>query len=290
MHDTPAGFRVDMTDLTTRPARLDDRLDRQRVRPHPVHAELQHLPGGAVRVPPGVLDRRTRAGTPGRRTPQRGHVGRDRPLRELPGASTRTSTAPRRARQDPSLDADDDRLLRAGNRLDAGADQRVLRRRRGLRRAVLSQRLAGHEPERRSWTGCCTRRRCCSPARPTQRTELLDRRLRDRPAADRGVGLAVQPAVLRPDDRRELREPADRGAVLPVLLHDGHGTARAPGRRAANFIPAPRTTSAAVPPPSSGRCCRPSTRRPGFTTESLYNNFNSGDMAQPLPGRGKGPS
>ena len=35
-----------------RPARLDDGLGGQRVRPHPVHPELHHLPGSALRVPP----------------------------------------------------------------------------------------------------------------------------------------------------------------------------------------------------------------------------------------------
>ena len=45
MHDTAAGFRIDLTDLTTRQQRLDDRVGRQRVRPHPVHAGLEHLPG-----------------------------------------------------------------------------------------------------------------------------------------------------------------------------------------------------------------------------------------------------
>ena len=45
-----------------------------------------------------------------------------------------------------------------------------------------------------------------SPSRPTCR--------------DRGRGLAGQPAVLRQDDRRELRQPAERRAVLSVLLDD----------------------------------------------------------------------
>ena len=58
-----------------------------------------------------------------------------------------------------------------------------------------------------------------SPTDP--REELPDDRVRDRPAADRGIRLAGQPAVLRPDDRRELREPAAWRAVLPVLLDHG---------------------------------------------------------------------
>ena len=38
--------------------------------------------------------------------------------------------------------------------------------------------------------------------------ELLDDRVRDRSAAHRGVRLAGQSAILRPDDRRQLRQPA----------------------------------------------------------------------------------
>ena len=86
------------------------------------------------------------------------------------------------------------------------------------------------------------------------REELSDDRVRDRPAADRGIRLAGQPAVLRPDDRRELREPAARRPVLPVLLHDGHVRAAAPGRKVASTCRGPRTTSAAVPRLNSARC------------------------------------
>ena len=53
----------------------------------------------------------------------------------------------------------------------------------------------------------------------TRGQELLDHRVRDRPAAHRSSGLAGQPAVLRPGYRRQLRQPAGRRAVLPVLHH-----------------------------------------------------------------------
>ena len=56
MHDTPAGFRVDMFDLINRPERLDDRVGGQRIRPHPLPAGRVDMHGEAVRVPPRVLD------------------------------------------------------------------------------------------------------------------------------------------------------------------------------------------------------------------------------------------
>jgi hypothetical protein len=49
--------------------------------------------------------------------------------------------------------------------------------------------------------------------------ELLDRRVRNRPTTHRGEGLAGQPAVLQPGHGRKLREPAQRGRVLPTLHH-----------------------------------------------------------------------
>ena len=50
------GFRVDTRRPDDGPERVDDRVDGQWVRPHPVHAELDDLPGEAVRLPPRVLD------------------------------------------------------------------------------------------------------------------------------------------------------------------------------------------------------------------------------------------
>ena len=56
------------------------------------------------------------------------------------------------------------------------------------------------------------------PARQRE-DELLDGRLRDRPPAHRGRRRTGQPTVLRSHDRGELRQPAQRRAVLSVL-HD----------------------------------------------------------------------
>ncbi len=64
----------------------------------------------------------------------------------------------------------------------------------------------------------------------------------------------ANPPFCDTDDRGELRESAAGRAVLPVLLHDGQITAAAPGRKAASTYPGPRTTSAAVPRLNSARC------------------------------------
>ncbi len=87
------------------------------------------------------------------------------------------------------------RRLRAGNRLAAGPHQRVLRPGQRLRRAVLPQGLAGHRSQRRPGPGPApVAGGVHQPA--VAREELPDDRVRDRPAADRGLGLAGQPAVL----------------------------------------------------------------------------------------------
>ena len=66
----------------------------------------------------------------------------------------------------------------------------------------------------------------------TRGQELPDDRVRDRPAADRGLRLAGQPAVLRPDDRRELREPAHGAQFYPFFSTTSRpGRLRLAGRR-----------------------------------------------------------
>ena len=88
--------------------------------------------------------------------------------------------------------------------------------------------------------------------------ELLPRRVRDRPAADRGARLRRH---LQPDDRRRMREPASGGELLSHL-HDRHASRRSV-RLAASAGPrcrGRRTRSAATRRPSSGRCSSSSIR------------------------------
>ncbi len=159
MHDTPAGYRVDINDLTTQRHRLDDGQQGQRVRPGPVPAERQDLPrSGRTRSTRSISSAVRRGNDLGRAHLQRGGLGRDRPLRVLQrhrpdhgrvhqprwrrhDARRRRSVLPRRRE-----------LLRS-----ADPDHRVLPRRRRLRRAVVPARLAGHVRERGSSTERCIR-------------------------------------------------------------------------------------------------------------------------------------
>ena len=99
--------------------------------------------------------------------------------------------------------------------------------------------------------------------------------------AHRGGGRPGQPAVLRPDHRRQLRQPAERRAVLPVL-HDRHTTARAPGRRAElhprHDRPFGGTSTAEYGPLL--KTVYPAT---GFTTSHPLQQLQQRGPAQPLP-------
>ena len=145
-------------------------------------AELRHVQGGAVRVPPGVLDREPAREHVVDPHLQRRDVRRDRAFRELPGDRRQQQLhrsrqpgrrRPRRGRRE--------QLLCPGHRLDAGDDRRVLLRRRGLGRAVLPATTGPAPTPTRSWTGCCTRRRCGSPVRSPTTAGSTTRRWRSRP-------------------------------------------------------------------------------------------------------------
>ena len=87
-----------------------------------------------------------------------------------------------------------------------------------LGRAVLPPGLAVGTNPNRSWTGPCTRRRCCSPAR-RPREELLDDGS-SRPTCRGSRSRARRPTRRSATRyRRQLRESAERRAVLPDLLH-----------------------------------------------------------------------
>ena len=82
---------------------------------------------------------------------------------------------------------------------------------------------------------------------------------------------------------RELREPAERRAVLPVLHDRRSTTARAPGRRAATSSPARRNHFGGSSTTEYGPLLKTVYPEPGFTTVRCFNNFNSGDRANPCP-------
>ena len=221
MHDTPSGFRTDLTDLSTGPhgsmtastangfahVLYTPNATTCQSAPYAFHPEYSHREPAREHVVGAHV--------------QRGDVRRDRALRELPAAGRelqlRGPGRPgRRVRSGPGRRQ---QLLRPRVGLHPGEDQWMPQRRRRLGRAVLPQRLAGDVPER-------VPRQAAPPdpgdvLEPARERphELRADRLRDRPPPDRGPGLPGQAAVLRPEHRRELRQPAGRGAVLPDL-HD----------------------------------------------------------------------
>ena len=286
MHDTPAGLphRPDRPDH--RPERLDDRVGRQRLRPHPVHA----------RTRPPASRRRTRSTRSTRPANPRGNT--------WSAHTYNVAMSDEIGHFENCLQLDARRQLREAGQLRTRA--------RSTRTTATTS--ASPAPTRR-W---CKINGCFSGDEDfdgqsyrndwpgTNPNPSVDRALHPSPVlftsplangttnystiafetdlprieAD---GLAGQPAVLRPDDRRELRQPAQRRAVLPVLHHRRARTARAPGRRAATSSPAPSTTSAAARRPSSGRCCRPSIPAAGFTTVALLQQLQQRRPTQPLP-------
>ena len=121
------------------------------------------------------------------------------------------------------------------------------------------------------------------PAHEERPSELLHGRLRGRSAADRGVGLPGQPAVLRPDDGRELREPAERRAVLSLLLD---ADCERHLHVAGGWPVHPGTTNDFGGSSTSEYGPLLSTVYPtrwAHGPRGQFNNFNSGDLKNPCP-------
>ncbi len=163
MHDTPAGFRVDLSDLTTHQSGSMTASTAQRLRARAVHAEREHVHVGAVCVPPEYSTANPRGNTWSAHTynvaysDEIGHF-------EHCTRSTRTSTAPSPARTTrrsttttafcvPGTDA----LVVHINGCFPATSTSTGRR----------TRTTGRAPTRtRSSTSGCTPSRCCSRARP----------------------------------------------------------------------------------------------------------------------------
>ena len=101
--------------------------------------------------------------------------------------------------------------------------------------------------------------------------------------AHRGRRRAGQPAVLRPDDRRELRQPAQRRAVLPVLHHRGPRTGTCTWQQGGKFIPGTINHFGGSSTTEFGPLLQTVYPAAGFTTVRCFNNFNSGDRRNPCP-------
>ena len=275
MHDTPDGFRIDLLDETTQSG-LDDGIDRQRLRPRPLRAGRGELHVGAVRLPSRVQHRRIRVGTRGRRTPTTSRTPTRSATSSTARSSTQTSTARSRIRRhrrsttttssasrgrtrcsckingcfasDDDFDGPSYQNDWPGTNPDVAADQRL-------------------HPEPVIFTSPTTNggdpipdgRVRSRPARTSSRAPATRRRARLRQPA---AGLAVLSVLLHPQDRRVVRLAGGR-AVHP--RHDQR--LRRQLRR------------------SSERCSHRFSPSPGFTTVDRFENFNSGDLANPCTGK-----
>ena len=114
------------------------------------------------------------------------------------------------------------------------------------------------------------------------RTNYSTIAFRGGPSAYRGIGLAVQSAVLRPDDRRQLRQSSGRRTVLPVL-HDRVQDGGCVWQQGGGFIPGTINRFGGSSTTEYGPLLSTAYPEPGFTITHLFNNFNSGDMRNPCP-------
>ena len=142
MHDTPAGYRVDITDLTTgqhgsMTASIANGFGHVLFEPN---AKTCH-------VAPYAFHPMYSLGGParhdvGRAHHQRRRLGRDRPLRVLQRDRPATGACTKPGAGDTTLDDDDQACLDGSQLRRADPDHRLRARRRRLRRAVLPARLA----------------------------------------------------------------------------------------------------------------------------------------------------
>ena len=147
LHDTPAGLRADLTDLTTgqhgsMTASIANGFGHILYTPN--SSTCQEAP---YAFHPEYSTANVRGNTWSAAHVQHRHVRRDRPLRELPGDRPdhrQLHLSGRPGRDHRGLGRHG---LPPGYRLVAGEDQRVHRLGRGLGRAVLPAGLARHEPE-----------------------------------------------------------------------------------------------------------------------------------------------
>ena len=254
MHDTQAGYRVDITDLTTGRARLDDGQRRERLRARPVPAATR--PSATSRRTPS-----TRCTTPPSSAARPG--ARTRRSRCRPTRSGTSSTATRSTRNgactqpgagEDTLDADDQACLDGAPARRADPDHRLRPGRRRLRRAVLPARLAGIVPRTRR----STRKVHGTPFRftvPSSRGKQLENVSFENDLAriERRSRATFSPSATRrrasTASARRWERSSIRSTRSPVRA------AGAGSSRATSTSPARSTASAGTPMPSTGTCC-----------------------------------
>ena len=195
LHDTPAGFRADLTDLTTgkhgsMTASIANGFGHILYTPN--SSTCQEAP---YAFHPEYSTANPRGNTWSAAHVQRGHVRRDRPLRELPGPRPDTGNCTSPGAQDgTTVDSDDTACL-------PGTDSSLVM----INECIAPDEDWDGQAYRLDWPGTnpnpfVDRALHPSPVlftSPTDpRQELLDRGLRDRPAGHRSPGRAGQPAIL----------------------------------------------------------------------------------------------
>ena len=264
LHDTPAGLRADLIDLTTRragsmTASIANGFGHILFTPN--SSTCQEAP---YAFHPEYSTADPRGNTWSAHTYNIADVRRDRALRELPGDRRELATAPvpaARTRADSTRTTD--------RRCVPGTDSSLVKidgcffDGRGLGRPVVPIRLAGHQSQPGGRPGASSD---AGPVhQPGEPGGGTTRRSRSRPTCptDRGLRCPVQSALLRSDDGRELRRSAVRRAVLSVLHHRESTMTPARGRREANYDPGhDRPLRRQRRRPSTGPCWRGLRRTP----------------------------
>ncbi len=220
MHDTRAGFRVDIKDLTTGGQRFDDRQQGQRLRPGACSSRTRRRATCGRTRSTRMYSSAVRRGTIwGAHTynvaasDEIGHFEYCNAIDPSTGACTSPGAGDTNARRRRPV------LPRRGELRRSDPDQGLLPGRRRLRRAVVQARLAGHvrKPGGRQEgaSDSDALHRADSPA------DGRWRRSRSRSTWPASSAASLAPdSVMRASDRSALREPASGRAVLSLLLAD----------------------------------------------------------------------
>ena len=247
MHDTAAGFRIDITDETSQSGSMTASSDNGFA--HVLSSRTREVHVGAVRLPSRVQHRQpARQHVVGAHV-QRRVLRRDRALRALPGDSTRTSTARCRVPTTPTASTTttsfcvpgSDSLLVQINGCFAGDND--------FDGPSYQNDWPGTNPDVEDRPAAAPRAGDLHEPDDERRPRRIRRSPfeADLPAIERRTGAA------RRDDRSELRQPAAGRAVLSVLLQPQVRRDAAPGRRAGRSSRGRSGTSAAAPRRSTER-------------------------------------
>ncbi len=290
MHDTPAGFRVDMFDLTTgqsgsMTASIANGFGH--ILYQPTSATCNEAP---YAFHPEYSTANPRGNTWSIHTynvAMSDEIGHFENCLAINAENNCTSSRqpgrgrPRRGRRK--------QLLCPRHRFDARDDRRMLLRRRGLGWSVLSAGLARDQPQPDSSTDCCTRHRYGSPVRPPTAAGSTTRRWHSRPTCR-----PLRPKTRSSTRRSVTRTPAPTASNPPMgaqfypfytTAFSEHGCVWQEG---GNFIPGTINHFGGSSTAEYGGLLRVLFAEPGFTTSRPISDFNSGDRFNRCPTFGQG--